>query len=117
MFNVGLMLACFMTRKCPLFRCEGNEQALWEMTRAYGLNAMDGAAAALGIRFRWHDINLKKLRGFGMLSGYVAYYCRKKSLPVPPKQSLEFLDCLTKLNPRERYTADQALEHPFLQRQ
>lgn len=114
----GIIMLCIMSATLPFFRCPDDCTALAEITTVFGTTKMTQCARKLGKKFITSEtlpgmdlkILCQKLRSRGKSS-------QNDKILLEENYSTEAYDLLTRLldvDFKNRITADEALNHPFL---
>ncbi|KAK0086165.1 hypothetical protein PV325_003670 [Microctonus aethiopoides] len=119
----GVIMLCILSATQPFFRSPDDCTALAEITVIFGTAKMQQYARRLGKKLIYSEdttgIDLttlcKKLRGRKQKSQNTENYFRKSPTPENyPPEAYDLLGKLLDIDYTTRITADQALEHPFL---
>jgi cell division control protein 7 len=114
-WSTGVILLTILGRRFPFFNSSDDIDATIEMATIFGERKMQGAAAAHGQLFET-TIPIGE-KGFTLEKIVRWASCRDKSdddLHDGEIQAVEFLGCLLELDPYKRYSATEALQHPFI---
>ncbi|CAK9816353.1 Probable cell division control protein 7 homolog 1 [Anthophora quadrimaculata] len=121
----GVMMLCILSGTQPFFHSPDDCTALAEITTIFGSNKMQQCAHKLGKKIIFSEdipgvdivslcLKLQK-RNKGLLNSKDPNTCEKVSPDTQfPKEAYHLLLRLLDLDYKTRFTADQALNHPFL---
>ncbi|CAK9831348.1 Probable cell division control protein 7 homolog 1 [Anthophora retusa] len=121
----GVMMLCILSGTQPFFHSPDDCTALAEITTIFGSNKMQQCAHKLGKKIIFSEdipgvdivslcLKLQK-RNKGLLNSKDPNTCKKVSPDTQfPKEAYHLLLRLLDLDYKTRFTADQALNHPFL---
>lgn len=116
LWSAGVMLLCYLTRTFPFFNSTTDVDALMELACIVGRKQMELCGLLHGVVF---ETNVPTLNKKGIPWEEVVRSQRfgpdtDGTLSEEEMQAVDLLKQLMMLNPSARYSASQALEHPWL---
>ena len=112
-WSAGVILLTMLTRRYPFFQSSDDQDAIVEVAFLFGNKAMAEAAALYGRRWQCTVPTVgEEPVGWSKLVEKL----NPELWPSVPSEAYSLLEGLLNLNAKERLTAQQALNHPFLKR-
>ncbi|KAG8623812.1 hypothetical protein KVT40_008788 [Elsinoe batatas] len=116
-WSCGVILLTLLTRRFPFFHSADDIDAFIELATIYGRKAMAGTALLHG---QVLQTNIPSISETGHTWEKVINWClnRKKDYVITEEENeaIDFMDLCLQLNPDRRFTATDALQHPFIQK-
>ncbi|OCT47717.1 Cell cycle serine/threonine-protein kinase hsk1 [Cladophialophora carrionii] len=114
-WSAGVILLTLLARRFPFFNSADDVDAMIEMASIFGRKKMQGVAGMHGQVF---ETNIETIgeRGFSFEKIILWASCRERTsdtLRMGEEQAVEFLHGLLELDPHKRWSAKEALHHPF----
>lgn len=116
-WSVGVILLTILSKRFPFFNSADDVEAMIEIATIFGREKMKEAGKLHGCAFET-TIPTIGSGGFSFERIILWSTCRsdsEKTLPADEKLAVEFLKRCLDLDPRHRISAEEALEHEFLQ--
>ncbi|KAG6041508.1 hypothetical protein E4U41_003811 [Claviceps citrina] len=115
-WSAGVILLTILSKRFPFFNSADDVEAMIEIATIFGSKRMKAAGLLHGCVFETNIPTIGQ-QGFTMEKIILWSTCRTddKPLTVEEKLAVQFLERCMDLDPTRRITAQQALEHPFLQ--
>ncbi|KAK0736696.1 kinase-like domain-containing protein [Apiosordaria backusii] len=116
-WSVGVILLTILSKRFPFFNSADDVEAMIEIATIFGREKMKEAGKLHGCAFET-TIPTIGSGGFSFERIILWSTCRsdsEKTLPADEKMAVEFLKRCLDLDPRHRISAEEALEHDFLQ--
>ncbi|KAG5437101.1 hypothetical protein PCANB_001222 [Pneumocystis canis] len=113
----GVILLSFLTRRFPFFNSSDDVDALTEITCIFGKNEMRKCAKLHNCIFETNISTLNEKRiTFQKLIRWSTGFPMNYETPLTWQEelALDFLEQCLQLNPLERFSAEEALQHDFL---
>jgi cell division control protein 7 len=114
-WSAGVILLTLLARRFPFFNSADDVDAMIEMASIFGRKRMQSAAAMHGQVFET-NIDTIGERGFTFEKIIMWASCRERdtdTLRCGESQAVDFLQGLLELDPHKRFSAKEALQHPF----
>jgi cell division control protein 7 len=121
MWAAGVILLCILSRTYPFFRAPDDYTALGELVALFGSKAVEEAASQYGKRFICSEkVNPVDLQGLCQKLAERRQSGEDKSLVssslcLATEQAVDLLSKILALSAHERWTASEALQHPFFE--
>ena len=112
-WSTGVILLTIMSRRFPFFNSADDVEAMIELTTVFGSKRMRQAGLLHGVMLET-DIPTIGHAGFTLEKIIAWSACKEGSLDEDEKLAVRFLERCLDLDPNERISADDALEHEFL---
>lgn len=115
-WSAGVILLTIMSRRFPFFNSADDVEAMIELTTLFGSKRMKQAGLLHGVMLET-DIPTIGYQGFTLEKIIMWSTCKVdtgEKLTDEEKLAIRFLERCLDLNPNERITAEEALEHEFL---
>ncbi len=116
-WSVGVVMLTIMSRRFPFFNSADDVEAMVEIATIFGIKRMRAAGQLHGCMFETSIPTIGQT-GFSLEKIIMWSTCRSDTdepLSGDEKLALEFLNRCLELDPARRISADEALEHSFLQ--
>ncbi len=116
-WSVGVVLLTILSRRFPFFNSADDVEAMVEIATIFGTKRMRAAGQLHGCMFETSIPTIGQT-GFSLEKIIMWSTCRSDTdepLSGEEKLALEFLNRCLELDPARRISADEALEHSFLQ--
>ncbi|KAK2590706.1 Cell division control protein 7 [Conoideocrella luteorostrata] len=115
-WSAGVILLTILSKRFPFFNSADDVEAMIEIATIFGSKRMKAAGLLHGCVFET-SIPTVGQQGFTMEKIILWSTCRTDDKPLTDEEKLavRFLERCMELDPSRRITAEQALEHPFLQ--
>lgn len=115
-WSCGIILLTLLSRRFPFFHSADDIDAFIELCSIFGKRRMNEAALLHG---QVLQTNIPTISENGHSWEKILLWCterRKTDLPLsePEREAVAFMSRCLELDPSKRITADEALEHPFL---
>jgi cell division control protein 7 len=115
-WSCGIILLTLLSRRFPFFHSADDIDAFIELCSIFGKRRMNEAALLHG---QVLQTNIPTISETGHSWEKILLWCterRKTDLPLSDeeKEAVQFMSRCLELDPSKRITADEALEHPFL---
>jgi cell division control protein 7 len=116
-WSVGVILLTILSRRFPFFNSADDVEAMIEIATIFGQKRMRAAGQLHGCMFET-TIPTIGSAGFSLERIVLWSTCRSdtgETLSADEKMAVEFLNRCMELDPSRRISADEALQHEFLQ--
>ncbi|GAB0134466.1 hypothetical protein EsDP_00002837 [Epichloe bromicola] len=115
-WSAGVILLTILSKRFPFFNSADDVEAMIEIATIFGSKRMKAAGLLHGCVFETNIPTIGQ-QGFTMEKIILWSTCRTDDKPLTAEEKLavRFLERCMDLDPSRRITAEQALEHPFLQ--
>ncbi|KAK4442689.1 kinase-like protein [Podospora aff. communis PSN243] len=116
-WSVGVILLTILSRRFPFFNSADDVEAMIEIATIFGSKRMRAAGQLHGCIFETSIPTIGSV-GFSLERIILWSTCRSdtgESLSEDEKMAVEFLNRCMELDPHRRISADEALQHEFLQ--
>ncbi|KAG6016555.1 hypothetical protein E4U43_003550 [Claviceps pusilla] len=115
-WSAGVILLTILSKRFPFFNSADDVEAMIEIATIFGSKRMKAAGLLHGCVFETNIPTIGQ-QGFTMEKIILWSTCRTDDKPLTAEEKLavRFLERCMELDPTRRITAEQALEHPFLQ--
>ncbi len=116
-WSAGVILLTLLARRFPFFNSADDVDAMIEMASIFGRKKMKSVAAMHGQVF---ETNIETIgeRGFAFEKIILWASCQNREsaegLHLGEEQAVDFLHGLLELDPHKRWSAKEALQHPFI---
>ena len=116
-WSAGVILLTLLARRFPFFNSADDVDAMIEMASIFGRKKMKSVAAMHGQVF---ETNIETIgeRGFSFEKIILWASCQNREsdegLHLGEEQAVDFLHGLLELDPHKRWSAKEALQHPFI---
>jgi cell division control protein 7 len=114
-WSAGVILLTLLARRFPFFNSCDDVDAMIEIASIFGRKRMQATAAMHGQVFET-NIDTIGERGFSFEKIILWASCRERNsdtLRRGEEQAVDFLQGLLELDPHKRWSAKEALQHPF----
>ena len=121
-WSCGIILLTFLSQRFPFFHSADDIDAFLELCCVFGKKKMKAVALLHG---QVMQTNIPTITENGHGWEKVLLWCTnrprkdsrgKSGLSPDELEAVKFMECCLELDPMERITAEEALEHPFLQK-
>ncbi|KAG5917870.1 hypothetical protein E4U61_002359 [Claviceps capensis] len=115
-WSAGVILLTILSKRFPFFNSADDVEAMIEIATIFGSKRMKAAGLLHGCVFETNIPTIGQ-QGFTIEKIILWSTCRTDDKPLTKEEKLaiRFLERCLELDPTRRITAEQALEHPFLQ--